>query len=81
MTTIYTISPEELQTLLEAAANMGAKVARNMKARNGAAAAENKEFQAWASEQLAAREAWEAARARKSVGPAVTYPGTKTIVK
>lgn len=81
MPTIYTISPEELQTLLEAAANMGAKVARGIKNRNGAAAAENKEFQAWASEQLAAREAWEAARARKSVGLATTYPGTKTIVK
>ena len=79
--TTYTITPEELQALLEAAANMGAKVARTMKTRTGAAAAENKDFQAWARQQLAAREAWEAAQARKSAGPAVTYPGTKTIVK
>ncbi len=77
----YTISEAELTALLEAAANMGAKVARNMKARNVAAAAENKEFQSWARQQLADREAWEAALARKSVGPAITYPGTKTIVK
>ena len=77
----YTITEAELTALLEAAANMGAKVARSMKNRNGAAAAQDKEFQAWAHQQMAMREAWEAARARKAVGLATTYPGTKTIVK
>ena len=76
--TTYTMTPEELKTLLEAAANMGAKVGRFMKAQT---VAQSPELQAWTRQQLATREAWEAAQARKSAGPAVTYPGTKTIVK
>ena len=79
--TTYTISPEELQKLLEAAGVMGAKVARGVKNRNGAAVAQDKEFQAWARQQLATREAWEAAQARKTAGLHETYPGTKTLVK
>lgn len=81
MTTTYTISPEELKALLEAAANMGAKVAKGIKNRNAQPVAQSVDLQEWARQQLAARAEWEAAQARKSVGPAVTYPGTKTIVK
>ena len=77
----YTITEAELTALLEAAANMGAKVARSMKNRNGAAAAQDKEFQTWARQQMAMRAEWEAARARKTAGLHETYPGTKTLVK